>query len=33
MTWTSNRGQDGFDGLLFVVCDFRPRLNPGGFSK
>jgi hypothetical protein len=25
MTWTSYRGQDGFDGLLFVVCDFRPR--------
>jgi len=25
MTWTSNRGQDGFDGLLLVVCDFRPR--------
>jgi hypothetical protein len=25
MIWSSNRGQDGFDGLLFVACDFPPR--------
>jgi hypothetical protein len=25
MIWSSNRGQDRFDGLLFVACDFPPR--------